>query len=172
MRDYFSIQYTSFTENKINSIDDISSYLKKFSFSGPNVLSSEESLYSFEPVGNKYIIFGLCEDNFISNIKDENILNILNEKFNIQDKLLSYYKDMVFHAFIYKDEVYVFCLVYLDSNFVPGLYETFNVASLMGLSFVKVIQEKILAREIYEEKNLIFTQRHGVDFNNKIFLKQ
>lgn len=168
MRDYFSMQYTSYTENEMPNINNINYYLKKPSFS--KRIETEDFFFAFENIEGEYVSFGLYEEEFVYNTENKETINLIIEKYDIQDKLLSYYKDMIFHGVVKNEILYIFYVIYLTNNFSPGLYETFNLTSLLGLNFVPVVIEKTTQEA--EEKNIILTQRNGVDFGDKVFFKQ
>lgn len=167
MKDYFSLQYVSYFENEASEPKDISSYLKEVSFDKKEI-QTEEYLFAFEKKKGQYLSFGLHGEEFISNTNDKQIKKILEEKYDIYNKMLSYYKDVVFHG-IFKNDLYsVFSLVYLDNGFSPGLYETANVLSSLGLDFVSVIDAKV-KKENINFKNAILTQRKGISFFSREF---
>lgn len=168
MRDYFSMQYTSYIENETQNINNINCYLKKPSFS--KKVETEDFFFAFKDVEGEYISFGLYEEEFIYNTENKETINLIIKKYDIQNKLFSYYKDMIFHGILKNEVLYIFYVIYLTNNFSPGLYETFNLSSLLGLNFVPVIIEKTTQKT--KEKNIILTQRNGVDFENKIFIKR
>jgi hypothetical protein len=162
------MQYTSYTENEMPNINNINYYLKKPSFS--ERIETEDFFFAFENIEGEYVSFGLYEEEFIYNTENKETINLIMKKYDIQDKLLSYYKDMIFHGVVKNEVLYIFYVIYLTKNFSPGLYETFNLTSLLGLNFVPVIIEKTTQET--EEKNIVLTQRNGVDFGDKVFIKQ
>jgi len=162
------MQYTSYTENEMPNINNINYYLKKPSFS--KRIETEDFFFAFENIEGEYVSFGLYEEEFVYNTENKETINLIMKKYDIQDKLLSYYKDMIFHGVVKNEVLYIFYVIYLTNNFSPGLYETFNLTSLLGLNFVPVIIEKTTQET--EEKNIVLTQRNGVDFGDKVFIKQ
>lgn len=167
MKDYFSMQYSSIFENQIKGIQDISYFLKKFPMQ--KVCSYEDYFYAFENIKGEYISFGLHGEEFVYNIENEEILNILEKKYDIQNKLYSYYKNMIFHGIVKDERLYIFCVIYLENEFCPGLYETINLVSMLGLDYVPIVLTKIDINDTLN-KNLVLTQKSGVDFNSKIFV--
>lgn len=161
------MQYSSsFPQEKIQGLSDINNLLKQVSFIEKKDI--EDTCYLFKLPEGEYVTFGLHGDNLLTNLNSKT-LELLDEKYDVQNKLFSYYKNMVFHGILKNKELYIFFVIYIDNEFCPGLYETSNLLSMLGFNFVNVIDTKISVKDVLVE-DCILTQRSGVDFSNKVFM--
>ncbi len=145
---------------------DIEKFIKPFEFKSLDTENQNKNFAFIKPKGD-YVIFGLYKENFISKASKKNLI-ILEEEYNIQNKLLSHYENVIFHAILKNKELYIFCVVNIDTEVCLGIYETSNLISMLGFKFVNVVHENVYSYKNLE--NLIITQRNEANFENKVFM--
>lgn len=159
------MQYSSFfLKNKENDIEKL---MCNFKFRDIDTENNNQN-FAFKKPEGEYVIFGLYGEKFLLNMSDEN-LKILEEEYDIQNKLLSHYENVIFHGILKDRQLYVFCVINIDNEVCLGVYETTNLISMLGFNFVDIVYERICSFD-NSLSGLVITQKNEIDFNKKIFM--
>lgn len=135
---------------------------------------SGEYFYAFENTQGIQASFCFYDSSLFSYIenKEEDLLNKIEQKYDISNNLFTYYKNMIVQGKIFRDVFYVYSIVYIDNEFSPGLYETVNITSILELPTPRILLTKIKLDDIInlDKKGMVLTQQDGVDYSSKKFI--
>lgn len=173
MKDYFSVSYTYFLQSKTKNISNITPLLKMKDFEKLNENYSNDYFYALKNIQGINAGFCFFNNSYLSSIEndDDELLKKIEEKYDIQNNLFSYYTELIIQGKIYRNELYVYSIIKLNSDFSVGMYELKNIVSILGLSTPEILLTKIRLNDIIniEQKGLILTQLNGIDYQERKF---
>lgn len=175
MKDYFSVTYTHFINSQAKSIKDINSLKIPKSFVSLDSVNNKDDFYGFRNIQGIDVSFSLFNNSLIEYIEngDEDLLGKIEQKYSIKDNLMSYYHNMVIQGKIFRDELYVYNVIYIENEICPGYYETNRILSILEIPSPEILLTKITLDGILsvEQKGIILTQKNSVSYSDKLFIQ-
>lgn len=167
MKDYFCIQYTSF----LNSNLDSDKLLNPFEIILSEDYNKDDTFFSFPYIEGEQIVFYFLNGKIYYDKESEFAFKRIDEEYDIQNKLLSYYENILIYGYLTYECFYVFAIANIDNDSFVNYYELINITSQLGLRTPIVITQNKIRKEI-ETKNSILTQFKETSFKDKVFLYQ